>query len=51
MSVKEFPTIESIRTFIVDGAGSGGDYHNVEGGHWFVPPPRYSVLALWWVCL
>lgn len=34
MPVKPFPTIKSIRTFIIDGAGSGGDYHNVAGGHW-----------------
>lgn len=28
-SVKEFPRIKEIRTFIIDGVGSGGDYHNV----------------------
>lgn len=24
-----FPTIKEIRTFVVEGVGSGGDYHNV----------------------
>lgn len=35
--VKDFPTIKAIRTYVIDGVGSGGDYHNVEGGHWYVP--------------
>lgn len=26
----EFPRIKEIRTFIIDGVGSGGDYHNVQ---------------------
>lgn len=36
MSVRTFPTIKKIKTFIIQGVGSGGDYHNVEGGHWLV---------------
>jgi L-rhamnonate dehydratase len=36
-SIKSFPTIKSIKTYIIDGSGSGGDYHNVAGGHWCVP--------------
>lgn len=24
-----FPRIKEVRTFIIDGVGSGGDYHNV----------------------
>jgi len=28
-SVTEFPRIKEIRTFVIDGVGSGGDYHNV----------------------
>jgi L-rhamnonate dehydratase len=24
-----FPRIKAIRTFLIDGVGSGGDYHNV----------------------
>ena len=36
-SARGFPFIKAIRTFVVDGVGSGGDYHNVEGGHWSVP--------------
>jgi hypothetical protein len=34
MSLKPFPTITAIRTYIPEGVGSGGDYHNVAGGHW-----------------
>jgi L-rhamnonate dehydratase len=26
----EFPRIKEVRTFIIDGVGSGGDYHNVR---------------------
>jgi L-rhamnonate dehydratase len=33
-TVRDFPSIKAIRTFVVDGVGSGGDYHNVKGGHW-----------------
>lgn len=25
-----FPRIKEVRTFIIDGVGSGGDYHNVS---------------------
>lgn len=28
-STGQFPRIKEIRTFIIDGVGSGGDYHNV----------------------
>ncbi|KAK5171170.1 uncharacterized protein LTR77_004314 [Saxophila tyrrhenica] len=31
-----FPTIKEIRTFLTQGPGSGGDYHNVKGGHWLI---------------
>ena len=30
MGLTEFPRIKEIRTFIIDGVGSGGDYHNVS---------------------
>lgn len=30
MGVTEFPRIKEIRTFVIDGVGSGGDYHNVQ---------------------
>ena len=33
-TVQLFPKIKGIQTFVVDGVGSGGDYHNVKGGHW-----------------
>lgn len=35
-SVKSFPTIKHVRTFLTQGPGSGGDYHNVHGGHWLI---------------
>ncbi|KAF1349525.1 nucleotide-diphospho-sugar transferase [Lizonia empirigonia] len=34
--VKSFPTIKHVRTFLTQGPGSGGDYHNVHGGHWLI---------------
>ncbi|CAD0100885.1 unnamed protein product, partial [Aureobasidium mustum] len=35
-SVNSFPTIKAVKTFVVQGVGSGGDYHNVKGGHWLI---------------
>ncbi|KAI9699505.1 MAG: hypothetical protein M1820_007136 [Bogoriella megaspora] len=35
-SVQHFPKIKAIKTFLIQGVGSGGDYHNVEGGHWLI---------------
>ncbi|KAF2720455.1 L-rhamnoate dehydratase-like protein [Polychaeton citri CBS 116435] len=35
-SVATFPKIKNVRTFITHGVGSGGDYHNVKGGHWLI---------------
>lgn len=35
-TVKQFPTIKKLKTFLIEGVGSGGDYHNVEGSHWLV---------------
>ncbi|EMC98699.1 hypothetical protein BAUCODRAFT_30969 [Baudoinia panamericana UAMH 10762] len=35
-SSSSFPRITEIRTFLVQGVGSGGDYHNVKGGHWLI---------------
>lgn len=29
-STSVFPTIKEVRTFLIDGVGSGGDYHNVS---------------------
>jgi hypothetical protein len=34
-----FPTIKNIKTFVIQGVGSGGDYHNVKGGHWLIGRP------------
>ena len=35
-SARVFPTIKAIRSYVISGVGSGGDYHNVKGGHWSV---------------
>lgn len=29
-SPSPFPRIKEVRTFIIEGVGSGGDYHNVR---------------------
>lgn len=34
--VRAFPKIKEIRSFVIQGVGSGGDYHNVAGGHWLI---------------
>ncbi|OQO11864.1 hypothetical protein B0A48_03591 [Cryoendolithus antarcticus] len=34
--VKSFPKIKEVRTFLIHGVGSGGDYHNVNSGHWLI---------------
>ena len=39
MSVKQFPTIKSINTYITSGKGNGGDYHDVNRGHWIIDNP------------
>ncbi|GAB7355168.1 hypothetical protein MBLNU459_g5735t1 [Dothideomycetes sp. NU459] len=35
-TVKSFPTIKAVKTFVIQGVGAGGDYHNVKGGHWLI---------------
>nr|POE66122.1 l-rhamnonate dehydratase [Quercus suber] len=35
-SIASFPRVKEIKTFIISGVGSGGDYHNVKGGHWLI---------------
>ncbi|PHH84734.1 hypothetical protein CDD83_1473 [Cordyceps sp. RAO-2017] len=34
--LRSFPTIRAVRSYVVSGVASGGDYHNVGGGHWLV---------------
>lgn len=34
--------IETPRTNPLPGVGSGGDYHNVEGGHWLIDSKMYA---------
>ncbi|KAM5451261.1 putative L-rhamnonate dehydratase [Microsporum audouinii] len=42
-----FPTIKAVNAFIIDGVGSGGDYHNVKGGHWLIDSPIATPMARW----
>jgi L-rhamnonate dehydratase len=46
-SVKSFPTIKAIKTFVIEGVGSGGDYHNVKGGHWLIDSPIATPMSKW----
>ncbi|KAJ5872544.1 Mandelate racemase/muconate lactonizing enzyme C-terminal [Penicillium soppii] len=46
-STKEFPRIKTVSTFIIDGVGSGGDYHNVKGGHWLVDSNISTPMTKW----
>ncbi|KAF3391930.1 L-rhamnonate dehydratase [Talaromyces pinophilus] len=46
-SVSSFPTIKHVRSFIIQGVGSGGDYHNVKGGHWLVDSSISTPMAKW----
>ncbi|PIG84863.1 L-rhamnonate dehydratase [Aspergillus arachidicola] len=46
-SISEFPRIKEIRTFIIDGVGSGGDYHNVKGGHWLIDSDISTPMTKW----
>ncbi|CZS96108.1 probable starvation sensing protein rspA [Rhynchosporium agropyri] len=46
-AARSFPTIKAIRTFVVDGVGSGGDYHNVEGGHWLIDTSISTPMSRW----
>ncbi|KAF9016549.1 enolase C-terminal domain-like protein [Hymenopellis radicata] len=38
-TARTFPTIKAVRTFVIAGVGSGGDYHNVARGHWLIDNP------------
>ncbi|RWA03024.1 hypothetical protein EKO27_g12081, partial [Xylaria grammica] len=46
-SVRQFPTIKAVRSFIIDGVGSGGDYHNVKGGHWLIDTDISTPCSIW----
>ncbi|KAL8766150.1 MAG: hypothetical protein Q9209_006990 [Squamulea sp. 1 TL-2023] len=39
--------ITHVRTFIIEGVGSGGDYHNVKGGHWLIDSPIATPMSGW----
>jgi L-alanine-DL-glutamate epimerase-like enolase superfamily enzyme len=46
-SVATFPTIHAVRTFVIEGVGSGGDYHNVKGGHWLIDNKISTPMSKW----
>ncbi|KYK58030.1 hypothetical protein DCS_05043 [Drechmeria coniospora] len=46
-SVRKFPTVKAVRSFVIDGVGSGGDYHNVQGGHWLVDTAISNPCSRW----
>jgi L-rhamnonate dehydratase len=45
--MKSFPTIKAVRSFIISGVGSGGDYHNVKGGHWLIDSDISTPCSRW----
>ncbi|KAF4595293.1 mandelate racemase/muconate lactonizing enzyme family protein [Ophiocordyceps camponoti-floridani] len=47
MSVREFPTIRTVRSYLVAGVGCGGDYHNVTSGHWLVDGDISTPCSQW----
>ncbi|EFX02974.1 mandelate racemase muconate lactonizing enzyme family protein [Grosmannia clavigera kw1407] len=46
-SVRQFPTIKAVRSFVIHGVGTGGDYHNVKGGHWLIDTPISTPASRW----
>ncbi|TVY45601.1 L-rhamnonate dehydratase [Lachnellula occidentalis] len=46
-AARGFPSIKAIRTYVVDGVGSGGDYHNVKGGHWLIDTSISTPMSRW----
>lgn len=45
--VQMFPRIKSVKSFVTQGVGSGGDYHNVEGQHWLVNSKISTPMSGW----
>ncbi|KAL8651763.1 MAG: hypothetical protein Q9210_003075 [Variospora velana] len=39
--------ITQVRTFVIQSVGSGGDYHNVKGGHWLIDSPISTPMSGW----
>jgi L-rhamnonate dehydratase len=46
-TTRKFPVIKDVRTYIIEGVGSGGDYHNVKGGHWLIDSPISTPMSRW----
>ncbi|UNI15643.1 L-rhamnonate dehydratase [Purpureocillium takamizusanense] len=46
-SVRKFPTIKTVRSYVIGGVGSGGDYHNVKGGHWLIDTDISTPCSQW----
>ncbi|KAM3553675.1 hypothetical protein ARSEF4850_006812 [Beauveria asiatica] len=47
ITVRQFPTITAVRSFIVSGTGAGGDYHNVKCGHWLIDSDISTPCSIW----
>ncbi|KAI5291254.1 hypothetical protein KEM54_005701 [Ascosphaera aggregata] len=45
--VRQFPRIKAVKTFVISGVGSGGDYHNVKGGHWLIDSKIATPMSRW----
>ncbi|CRK48124.1 hypothetical protein BN1723_001381 [Verticillium longisporum] len=45
--VRQFPTIKAVRSYVIDGVGAGGDYHNVKCGHWLIDSPISTPSSRW----
>ncbi|KAM4065959.1 L-rhamnonate dehydratase [Hirsutella rhossiliensis] len=46
-SIRKFPVIKSLRSYVIAGVGSGGDYHNVKGGHWLIDSDISTPCSQW----
>lgn len=46
-SVRDFPKIKAVRSYVIAGVGAGGDYHNVNGGHWLIDTPISTPCSQW----
>jgi len=43
--LKQFPTIKEVNTYLIEGTGSGGDYHNQKSEHWITGSPPYPQIS------
>jgi L-rhamnonate dehydratase len=43
--LKQFPTIKEVNTYLIEGTGLGGDYHNQKSEHWITGSPPYPPIS------